>query len=207
MARLYSTIAPQGPGDRIADAARRIADQAISQARQEVQGQLVGARAERAALQGQLNTVQSGPARAELMNQLEIVDAKIEKLEEAMDKLGDARTNVTPRPSPRFSTTSTPAPSLPGMRVDPTEIVATSLGILFIAFPLTLALVRFIWKRSTSAPPAAISAEQARRFDRLEQSVDAIAIEIERISENQRYLTRVLGEAKSSAKVEAGSRG
>lgn len=91
------------------------------------------------------------------------------------------------------------------MRVDPTEIVATSLGIMFIAFPLTLAVVRFIWKRSTSAPPAAIAAEQARRFDRLEQSVDAIAIEIERISENQRYLTRVLGEAKPSAKVEAGS--
>lgn len=183
-----------------------MADQAIAQARQEIQGQLIGARAERTALQRQLDNVQSGPARAELMNQLVIVDAKIEKLEEAVDKLGDARTNVAPRPAPRISTSTTPAPSFP-VRVDPTEIVATSLGILFIAFPLTLAIVRFIWKRSTSVPPAAISAEQARRFDRLEQSVDAIAIEIERISENQRYLTRVLGEPKSSAKVEAGSRG
>jgi hypothetical protein len=75
-------------------------------------------------------------------------------------------------------------------------MVATAGGILFVAFPLTLAIVRFIWKRSSSAPAPAITAEQTRRFDRHEQSVDAIAIEVERISENQRYLTKLLGETK-----------
>ena len=32
------------------------------------------------------------------------------------------------------------------------------------------------------------------RFDRLEQAVDAIAIEVERVSEGQRFVTKVLTE-------------
>ena len=82
---------------------------------------------------------------------------------------------------------------------------ALVIGILFVAFPLALTISRYIWKRSTSAPAPALSAEQTRRFDRLEQSVDAIAIEIERISENQRYLTRVLADSKQAASVGSGS--
>ena len=62
-------------------------------------------------------------------------------------------------------------------------------------------LARASFQRSTSAPAPALSQEQTRRFDRLEQSVDAIAIEVERISENQRYLTKLLGESKQAAKI------
>jgi hypothetical protein len=36
--------------------------------------------------------------------------------------------------------------------------------------------------------------EDARRMDQLQNSVDAIAVEIERISENQRYVTKALSE-------------
>ena len=32
------------------------------------------------------------------------------------------------------------------------------------------------------------------RFDRLEQAVDAIAIEVERVSEGQRFVTKILAE-------------
>jgi hypothetical protein len=41
------------------------------------------------------------------------------------------------------------------------------------------------------------------RLDRLEQAVDAIAIEIERISEGQRFVTRVLAERPASAPPQA----
>jgi hypothetical protein len=41
------------------------------------------------------------------------------------------------------------------------------------------------------------------RLDRLEQAVDAIAIEIERISEGQRFVTRVLAQRPAPAPAQA----
>jgi hypothetical protein len=41
------------------------------------------------------------------------------------------------------------------------------------------------------------------RLDRLEQAVDAIAIEIERISEGQRFVTRVFAERPAAAPAQA----
>jgi hypothetical protein len=183
------------------DFGKRIADQALGAARREIQSQLDAARAERQALQGRLDAAQSGSVRRDLQSQLQTTEINIEKLHSVLVMFG-ATTTVTPvfgtcsgtQPPPFF-------PSNPRMNVDPTEIVATSLGILFVAFPLTLAIVRFIWKRSTNAPPPPLSQEQTIRFDRLEQSVDAIAIEVERISENQRYLTKLLAEPKQTARV------
>ena len=178
---------------------------AMQEVRSELQGQVAELQGQRAELQAQLAQANSRAEQARIQSRIDRLDRQINELQDGIAKLG--ANNVNPRvnvnPNVGFPSVGTP-PSLPGPvqpRIDVTEIVATSLGILFIAFPLTLAIVRFIWKRSTSAPSPAISAEQVQRFDRLEQSVDAIAIEIERISENQRYLTKVLGESKQTAKI------
>jgi hypothetical protein len=60
--------------------------------------------------------------------------------------------------------------------------------------PISFALARRIMRRGAPAalPPALT--EVPGRLERLEQAVDSIAIEAERISENQRFLTRVLAE-------------
>lgn len=39
-----------------------------------------------------------------------------------------------------------------------------------------------------------------RRFDQLQQSVDVIALEVERISEGQRYVTKILNETNALAR-------
>jgi len=44
-----------------------------------------------------------------------------------------------------------------------------------------------------------VAPESAQRMERLEQAVDAIAIEIERVSEGQRYVTRLLTEGAAPA--------
>ena len=198
---------PQSFGEQIGQAARDIAQTAIAEARAEIQAQLAEAQAERLSLQAQIDAAQSSRVRRDLQRELTSTELKIEKLQEALAKL-DAK--VVARPSRTFSgggtfAGTTPPPSFPNpvRPFDPTELVATSLGILFVAFPLTLAVVRFLWKRATPAPSPALSQEQTQRFDRLEQSVDAIAIEVERISENQRYLTKLLAESKPSAKLGA----
>jgi hypothetical protein len=43
------------------------------------------------------------------------------------------------------------------------------------------------------------------RLDRLEQAVDAIAVEVERISEGQRFVTKALTERPAHLKPAAGS--
>jgi multidrug efflux pump subunit AcrA (membrane-fusion protein) len=194
---------PQDLSEQLRQAAQEIKDNALAEAHRAVQAELDQARAERRATQAQLDQAQSSRVRSDLVQQVRQIDFKISELERALEKIDVKTTTTVDRPPPtRYTETRAPDPPTRRMTpFDPTEIVATSLGILFVAFPLTLAIVRFIWKRSTSAPAPVMTVEQTRRFDRLEQSVDAIAIEIERISENQRYLTRVLSESKQTSKI------
>jgi hypothetical protein len=190
--------------DQLREAAQKIAADAMNEARQAVRGELDGARAERQSILEQMPG-RSASAQNELNLRLREVDLKIEKLQDALERLG-TKTAPATKKGPTYSGT-TPPPNFPtrSLPFDPIEMVATAGGILFVAFPLTLAIVRFIWKRSSSAPAPAITAEQTRRFDRLEQSVDAIAIEVERISENQRYLTKLLGETKQKQGLGTGA--
>jgi hypothetical protein len=44
----------------------------------------------------------------------------------------------------------------------------------------------------------ALPPEVAGRLERMEQSIDAIAVEIERISEGQRFTTKLLAETKNT---------
>jgi hypothetical protein len=59
-------------------------------------------------------------------------------------------------------------------------------------------LVRFIFLRLTSGGvsrrDSALPSVSEERFARLEQAVDAIALEVERISEGQRFTTKLLAE-------------
>ena len=71
------------------------------------------------------------------------------------------------------------------------------LAIIFIAFPLAIGIAKAMWRRSHKpAIPPQVLTETAQRLERLESSVDAIAIEIERISEGQRFVTKLLSEAQ-----------
>lgn len=52
---------------------------------------------------------------------------------------------------------------------------------------------RFVMRTMHSAAPQPSKIDD-ERFTRLEQAVDAVAIEVERISEGQRFVTRLLAE-------------
>ncbi len=75
------------------------------------------------------------------------------------------------------------------------------LGALFmviVLLPLSIAMARRIWKRSTNAV-SGIPAELMARLARIEQAVDTSAVEIERIGEGQRFVTKLFSEAKAPA--------
>ena len=63
--------------------------------------------------------------------------------------------------------------------------------VLAIGIPLVRALVRR-WDRESQMPK--VPAEVAARLERMETSIDAMAIEMERISEGQRFVTKLLAE-------------
>lgn len=77
--------------------------------------------------------------------------------------------------------------------------IMSIIGTTCVAFPIALAIARNIWRRGIRNVAPAPSPESAQRMERLEQAVDAIAIEIERVSEGQRYMTRLLAEGSGPA--------
>jgi hypothetical protein len=77
--------------------------------------------------------------------------------------------------------------------------VVSIIGATCVTFPIALAIARNMWRRGTRSVAPAASPESGQRMERLEQAVDAIAIEIERVSEGQRYVTRLLSEGSGPA--------
>jgi hypothetical protein len=76
--------------------------------------------------------------------------------------------------------------------------------IFVVLLPLSIAMARRIWKRSSQAI-VAFPQELADRLNRLDQSMDSIAIEVERIGEGQRFVTRVMTDNGSMRAVGAGA--
>lgn len=67
----------------------------------------------------------------------------------------------------------------------------TMITTIVIGIPLVRGLVRR-WDRESQTPRVPL--EVQARLERIEQSVDAIAIEVERMSEGQRFVTRLLAD-------------
>jgi hypothetical protein len=86
----------------------------------------------------------------------------------------------------------------PGRQVDPDLPIAGGIAIMLaLVLPLSIAwAIRILRRPQPSAPRGQ---DMGPRFDRLEQAVDAIAIEVERISEGQRFVTKILAERVSPA--------
>jgi hypothetical protein len=88
------------------------------------------------------------------------------------------------------------------------QVVAVSIvAIIFVAGPLAVGFARTLFKRASQpGPPLQALTETAQRLERLEGAVDSIAIEIERISEGQRFVTKLLSEGQHAPVLGAGQR-
>ena len=82
-------------------------------------------------------------------------------------------------------------------------VLFVMIGVTSILVPVARAFARRM-DRQPIAP--AISPELAAQIERMEHAIDSIAIEVERISENQRFTTKLLSE-RSSGGIGAGSAG
>lgn len=106
------------------------------------------------------------------------------------------------------------AAAVPGAVVEPPRFIrpgppeeAYVLGGIFmviVLLPLSVALARRIWRRSVTAVTT-FPRELGDRLIRMEQALEATSLEVERIGEGQRFLTRLFTEGEAARAIGAGA--
>jgi hypothetical protein len=165
--------------------------------RSELSNQLTNVANRRKRVSDELGRTSDPAARVGLEQRLGVLDKRIAQME-----LDLATTGKQLAAAPLgLSSTGDP------VRGDIPQNVMTIVGVftVFVLFPLAVAASRFIWRRASRVPatPVQLSPQIDQRLERLEQGVDAIAIEIERITEGQRFVTKLLAEQESREKLPA----
>jgi hypothetical protein len=87
------------------------------------------------------------------------------------------------------------------------EMLLPAIVITLLGLPLVRVFARRLDRRDAVSAPALAKIEE--RLGRLEAGVDSIAVEVERISEGQRFTTKLLADRSSESAVSrppAGSR-
>ena len=169
---------------------------------QELSDQLANLQGERSAYARQLR---SGNAelRASAQQQVTQLDIQVSRTQTA---LRSVRTQLGTRIPARVFTSN---PAYPGILRQPDNgqlngdqvaaiIVTFTLAVLM---PISIGFTRRLWRRSAAPPPSVPADAPNPRLDRIENAVDAIAIEIERISEGQRFVTKVMTERSAPARA------
>jgi len=175
---------------------------ALKARREELSTQLKSVDSRRSKLISQLKQTGDATATQGLEARLALLDARQLQLETDIQLTGQQLTS----PAAGVIASISAAPVFAGLGSK--EIMTLSvLSIVLIWFPLAFAAARALWKRSNRpGPPHAVFTETAQRLERLEASVDAIAIEIERVSEGQRFVTKLLSESQPAPVLGAGQR-
>jgi hypothetical protein len=127
-------------------------------------------------------------ARQLLAERLKVVNDRIVQIESELALAGWQLSNTPPA---YISVPSTQVPRSYSV-LDSRQITGiASLGIIFILAPIALAIALRLWRRGFRGPGPSRDVEGAQRMKRMEHSIDAMAIEVERISEGQRFLTQI----------------
>lgn len=146
-------------------------------------------------------------ARQGYVERLKILDARIIGLENEISN-SVARLAAAPAAARIQATTrEAPPPEVLAGRAIESAIPIVAIVSVFGIAPIAIAISRFIWKRSTTpAVKAGADRETMDRMNQLQQSMDAIAIEVERISEGQRFVMKLMADRQiASASQERSS--
>lgn len=176
--------------------------QALRARRTELSRQLNSADGRRQQLHRQLLKA-DGADKAGLEQRLGVLDTRIASIEGEIEENGHQLASL---PASMVTSAESPAPFAftPGWRAMDNNFVPIAIVFtLFVLSPISLAVSRLVWRRSTTPRQPAASPESSQRLERMEQAMDAIAIEIERVSEGQRFVTRILSEGRGAPALNA----
>jgi uncharacterized coiled-coil protein SlyX len=157
-----------------------------------LQAQIAAERLSIEALTRQLVPGLNDAATSAISDQLERGQERLSSLQ---DQLARAQGQET------FSQVQTPPPPFPPDVIPPgaiqiVEMLFVTIAVIAIGVPLARAFGRWLDRRG-QAPVAAAQGNLEPRLDRIEQAIEAIAIEVERVSEGQRFTNKLMGELRA----------
>ncbi|MDQ6717905.1 MAG: hypothetical protein M3Z17_06115 [Gemmatimonadota bacterium] len=181
-------IAPAAPGT----ASPSTIYEALTNQKSVLRGQLEQLTDQRADLARQVSDATdnavTGPARTGMEERIASLDKRIAGVDQEMAIVDAQVSKAASVPG-----AVVPRPILP--HDGPPDEVYVLAGIFMFVFllPLSIAFARRIWKRSTTVVQS-LPADLMARIQRIEQTVESSGIEIERIGEGQRFVTKLLSE-------------
>ena len=182
--------------------------EAFRNQRRELRNQLEELQGERRSVTRQLQQPGiAAPDTRGLEQRLVGIDQRITALDK---QIADADAAVAKAAAVPGAVIEVPPPDRGG---PPEEVFMISgLFMIVVLLPISIAFARRIWRRG-SAAVTALPQEFYDRLTRVEQSLDSIAIEVERVGEGQRFLTRMQSQRAEHAlgagpaeRVELGNR-
>jgi hypothetical protein len=142
-------------------------------------------------------------AQPGLVTRLQALDERIARLEQEILQADDAIASgvaagiIVP---PMEQTGTIEPPQIPAFSDEAMRVIVGE-ALAFVL--LGIVLYQLGWRRA-KAKFARATPDESGRIDQLQNSVDAIAVEIERISEGQRYVSKVLNEGAQPQVVTGG---
>lgn len=184
---------PSGGGNVVVEVPSRpltrLEMEAIREQRSELSSQLISAAGRRKDLAEELRSAQGQVDRAGIEERIRVLDERIVQLETDIAITGRQLTT-----GQTLGTATTELAAVPfGLSSDQ----VTGISIVFmlaVLFPMSIAMARRIWRRAPAAIGATEMREIATKLEGLQQAVDTVAIEVERVSEGQRFVTRIMTE-------------
>jgi len=134
---------------------------------------------------------QRGAAHQAVMAAQDALNGAQQELQRIQSGMQSAPGTFTTQPASTFG------PMIPPQAVDISIAFFITCAVIVVGWPISRALGRRFEKRG--ATPM-LDASVADQLQRIEQAVEAVAIEVERISESQRFLARL--QEKSPSTVE-----
>ena len=160
--------------------------------RRELSEQLSNVSARRSNLAAEIRNRSDAATRAGLEDRLRLLDQRILQIETDLATTGR---QISSAPAKLIASTQSATP--PGGGDDFEEGLMIGGFSVFLAASLLFFFARRRWKRRATELPSQLGGESAQRLERLENGMEAIAIEIERVSEGQRFVTRLLSESQT----------
>jgi hypothetical protein len=196
-------IVPSHPGSPAIPIPNSAADVAALRDRaNELVGQRSAVNSERARLSGRLLTATAGPDATGLGTHIAQLDARLLTIESDIGDIGRA---ISAAPyGLQQTTTSTGVPRPFGQPTSGQVTAISIVGIIFVLMPLSIAFARIMLRRATRPPAPQIPKDVADRLERMEQGIDAAAVELERIGEGQRFVTQLMSDRAQRAALPEG---
>ena len=168
---------------------------AIQAQREQISSQLENVSSRRSEIAQELSRTGAEAARGGLEARLRVLDQRILQLETDLASTGRQLSSAAPE-----LVAGTVDEGTPNRGPDHFDDGFMAGGFSVFAFmSVVLLFLRRRWRRPGSKRPGQLESDSTQRLQRLEHGMEAIAIEIERVSEGQRFVTKLLSESHAQA--------